>query len=187
VPAEPAIPAALLERLGLAEAPVRGTVVDLAAARQAQALRQTASSRPSPLGRNPFLKIAAQVAIIAGLGVSLAVLGVPGQQVPGSASYSGPDAGPDSGPDPAADYRVLGAAPDLAAPEANALVKFAPGIAAGEADRIAAAAGLRLLGAPSAAGAWKAAVVPGRRDAVLEALRADRRVELAEPIDGGTP
>ena len=86
-----------------------------------------------------------------------------------------------------ADYRALGSAPDAAAQEANALVKFAPGLGAGDAQRIAAAGGVRLVGAPNAAGAWKAAVAPGRRAAVLDALRSDPKVLLAEPVDGATP
>jgi hypothetical protein len=180
VPVEPEIPAALLARLGLAEAPVRAEpmradVVDFAAARQQraqqQAARQPVPESTSRFGRSAFLKVAAQVAIIAGVGLSVAVFNMPGQK-----------AG-----EPSAEYRTLSSAPDTTAHEANALVRFAPGIAASDAQRIAGAAGVRLVGTPNAAGAWKAVVAPGRRTAVLDALRADQRVSLAEPIDGGTP
>ena len=176
VPAEPEIPAALLARLGLersdlAEGPSRGGVVDLAAVRRERASRLAVPTSPSRFGRSAFLKVAAQVAVVAGIGLSVAVFNLPGQK-----------AG-----DPAADYRALGSAPDAAAQEANALVKFAPGLGAGDAQRIAAAGGVRLVGAPNAAGAWKAAVAPGRRAAVLDALRSDPKVLLAEPVDGATP
>ncbi|MFM9934897.1 MAG: hypothetical protein ACKVOL_01720 [Novosphingobium sp.] len=175
VPTEPEITAALLERLGLADAPTQCTVIDFAAAKQARGSRPVsgleASTGPSRFGRAAFLKVAAQVAIIAGLGLSVAVFTVPGQKAA----------------EPAADYRVLGFVPDAAARKANALVKFVPGLAPAEAARIAAAAGVQLVGAPNAAGAWKAVAAPGRREAVLEALRADRRVSLAEPIDQAVP
>jgi len=176
VPAEPDIPAALLarlglERLGLAEAPASSAVVDLAAVRRERASRLAEPAPLSRFGRSAFLKVAAQVAIVAGIGLSVAVFNLPGQK-----------AG-----DPAADYRALGSAPDAAAQEANALVKFAPGLGAADAQRIAATAGVRLVGTPNAAGAWKAVVTPGRRDAVLDALRADPQVLLAEPVDGATP
>ena len=181
VPAEPEIPAALLARLGLAEmgladAPAQSEVVDLAAAREQRASRLAAPASParfgpSRFGQSAFLKVAAQVAIIAGVGLSVAVFNMPGQKTGESA----------------ADYRTLSSAPEAAAHKANALVKFAPGIAAADAQRIAGAAGVRLVGTPNAAGAWKAVVAPGRSMAVLDALRADQRVSLAEPIDGGTP
>lgn len=175
VPADPEIPAALLERLGLADAPVPGTVIDFAAAKQARSSRHVSGievdTGPSRFGRVAFLKVAAQVAIIAGLGVSVAVFTVPEQKTA----------------DPAADYRALGSSPNAASREANALVKFAPGLAPGEAARVAAAAGLQLVGAPNAAGAWKAIIAPGRREAVLDTLRADRRVTMAEPIDQAAP
>jgi negative regulator of sigma E activity len=169
VPAEPEIPAALLERLGLApDAPAGASVVDIADARQARAARNAAAPVPARQGRGAFFRIAAQVALIAGLGLAVVVISRPGER----AAY------------PAADFGALGTAPDAAAREANALVKFAPGVAADEAGRIAGASGLRLLGKPNAAGAWKAAIAPGRRAAALAALRGDGRVMMAEPIDG---
>ena len=175
VPAEPDIPAALLQRLGLAEAARGATVVDIAAARQARANRQAALASPSRFGRDAFVKVAAQVAIIAGAGLVVAVFNLPGRH-PATGSSG-----------PAAEYRALGSAPDAAASAVNALVKFAPGVATGEAQQIAQAAGVRLIGTPNAAGAWKAMVAPGRRDAVLGALRTDQRVALAEPVDGAAP
>ena len=130
----------------------------------------------SSFGRNPFWKIAAQVAIIAGLGLAAAVFTMPGQQAL----------------DPAADYRTLSSAPVVAAGKANVLIKFSEGLASADANRISAEAGLQLVGVPNAAGAWKAVAAPARRDAVLDTLRADPHVAMAEPIDGepngrGTP
>jgi len=170
VPEEPEIPAALLARLGLAEPPVSAAVVDIAAARQVRAARQ-ATVAPLRIGRPIYFKVAAQVAVIAVAGLAVALFAVPGQRAD----------------DPAAEYRVLGSAAAPAAPKANALIKFAPGLAKGDETRIAASVGLSLIGGPNAAGAWKADVAPGRRDAVLQALRADARVVMAEPIDEATP
>ncbi|WP_298193808.1 hypothetical protein [Novosphingobium sp.] len=165
VPAEEAVPPALLERLGLAPAG-EAKVVSLADARAARA--QPAVARRSG---GVLLRMAAQLALVAGVGLAVLVLARPAERVQ----------------DPAAAYRALGTSPGAAARSANALIRFAPGIAASEADRIARGAGIRLIGEPNAAGAWKAVVEPGRRAASLEALRADTRVMMAEPIDGKTP
>lgn len=165
VPAEEAVPDALLQRLGLASAG-DSTVVSLADVRAAR-------TQPSPARRTggAMLRMAAQLALVAGVGLAVLVLARPGDRVQ----------------DPAAAYRALGSAPSAEARSANALIRFAPGIAATEADRIAQGAGIRLIGEPNAAGAWRAVVEPGRRAASLEALRADTRVIMAEPIDGNTP
>jgi len=169
VPAEPEIPAALLQRLGLAPAvPTGASIVDIADARQARAARNAAARSPVQNGRGAFLRMAAQVALIAGLGLAVVVVSRPGERAD----------------DPAGDYRALSNAPEVATPESNVLVKFAPGVDAGLATRIATTSGLTLIGKPNAAGAWKAAVVPGRRAAALEALHGDSRVVMAEPIDG---
>lgn len=171
VPEEPEIPAVLLERLGLSEPRPGATIVDLTTARQERAARQAVSAAPSRFGRSAFMKMAAQVALIAGVGLAVAVIAVPGQR----------------SEDPSAEYRVLGSPAEPAARDANVLIKFSPGLAAGEERRIAADAGLRLIGAPSSTGAWKAAIAPVRRDAVLQALRTDQRIMMAEPIDKATP
>jgi negative regulator of sigma E activity len=168
VPTEDSIPDALLARLGLAPAPAgSAVVVDLAAARQERAVR----AAPAVRAGGGWRRLAAQLALVAGVGLAVAVLSRPAEQAA----------------DPAAQYRALGAAPAAASREANALVKFAPGVAADEAGRIAGAAGARLFGAPNAAGAWKAVVAPSHRDAALGALRGDSRVVMAEPIDGAAP
>ncbi|MFC3175504.1 anti-sigma factor family protein [Novosphingobium bradum] len=187
VPAEDeAIPAELLARLGLAPAAPVGEagaepaglasaaegaaeVIDLASVRAARAARAPARSAPRLAGLG---RIAAQLLLVFGLGLGI-VLAV-GQHRE------------TAGPDAAASYRVLG--DDAAAPAAaNALVRFAPGIDALEAQVLARRAGAVLVGPPSAAGTARAAIDPARRDAVLARLRAAPGVVLAEPLDSGAP
>ena len=161
VPAEEGVPDALLQRLGLA--PAAGKVVDIAAVR---AVRAEAAA-PAPRAHT-YWRMAAQLALVAGLGLAVFAAVRPG--------------GGEG--DPVAQYRALGAAPDADAGPVNALVKFRDGVGAEEASRLARGAGLRLIGSPNASGTWKAAVEPARRSASLDALRADPHVVLAEPIDG---
>jgi hypothetical protein len=66
----------------------------------------------------------------------------------------------------------------------NAIVMFASGIDAGEARMLVTPSGARLVGKPSGTGAWRLAIDPARRDAVLKSLRATPGVTMAEPIDG---
>ena len=173
VPAEPEIPADLLERLGLAPVPsglaAGAGVIDRAAAREERAAGRAATA-PAPGARGGFLRMAAQLALVAGVGLAVVVVSRPTDRIEG----------------PEAEYRALGSAPDAAAREANAMVKFAPGVAASEAGKIAAAAGVKLLGSPNQAGAWKAIVAPGRRTEALDALRSQPRVLMAEPLDGAS-
>ena len=174
VPEEP-VPAELLARLGLAPAAApadSARVINLAAVRSERAA-VGALGRPSAL-RSGLWRIAAQVLLVvgAGLGVTLAL-------VPG-----GPG-GKDSAP-----YRTLSDQARVrpsGAETVNGVVMFAPGTDAATARALAARAGITLVGTPNTTGVWKAAIEPGRRDAVLAALRQDRRVTLAEPIDGVSP
>lgn len=171
VPAEEAIPPELLERLGLSGVATADKVVNLAAARKERGRRAEArAARTAPVGRNGLWRIAAQVALVAGLGASLALWNASSNTRQGDASY-----------------RTLSDAAQPAALRANAMVVFAPGVDAAGARAIAAGAGARLIGEPNAAGAWKLALAPARRDAVLAALRADDRVTLAEAMDGQVP
>jgi len=168
VPADEAIPAALLERLGLADVAEAPKVVSLAEAREARArAAQGGSVLP---GTSRFWRIAAQVAIVAGLGLGLAVWN-----------------GPARSPQDQAAYRTLSNASAPSAVRTNGIVVFAPGIGADKARAIAATAGARLVGEPNAAGAWKLSAASGRRDAVLAALRADKSVVMAEAVDGEQP
>lgn len=167
VPAEDEIPPALVERLGLAPQPAAPRTAQILSLDEVRA-RRRAPAR-GPVGQ-PRWQIAAQVALVLGLGVSLAM---------GNGSTG-------SGPSSPASYRALGhaAPPGAALPAVNALVVFAPGTDLAAARAIAGRAGARLVGEPNEAGAWKLAVSPVRRDAVLQALRADPAVTMAEPVDG---
>ncbi len=53
-----------------------------------------------------------------------------------------------------------------------------------QAQRIVAAAGARIVGAPTETGAFKLAIAPGRQDAVLRTLEENASVVMAEPIGG---
>jgi hypothetical protein len=66
----------------------------------------------------------------------------------------------------------------------NVIVMFASGIDASQARALVMPSGARIVGAPSATGAWRLAIEPARRDAVLKTLRATPGVTMAEPLDG---
>lgn len=167
IPLEEALPAELMARLGLdALAADRSNVVDLTAARAARVVMA-----PAPLARVPVFasrawRIAAQVVIVLGIGITAGqwILTPQGQSSEAS-------------------YRALSDAPG-AESSANALVMFADGTDATEAKALASRAGARIVGTQTEAGAWKLAVDPARRDAVLEHLRTMPQVGMAEPIEG---
>ncbi|MDF8331750.1 hypothetical protein [Novosphingobium cyanobacteriorum] len=162
VPQEDELPAGLLARLGLADAPAQesSNVVSLASARDARV------AKPVAAPANRLWRIAAQVALVGGVGLTLATFAVP------------------HGPKPdEADYRALSNASRSAPADVNALVVFAPGTDEARARALSGKVGARLVGAPNDAGAWKLAIDPARRDAVLAGLRADPQVTMAEPVD----
>ncbi len=172
IPEEDTVPQALLERLGLAEARADDKVVSLADARLARQASAPAPVLPGRTGRHGFGRIAAQLLLVGGIGVALAVWGTR----------------PADGPD--ATYRALSDAPaagDAAASAVNALVLFEPGTSPLQAQRIVAAAGARIVGAPTETGAFKLAIAPGRQDAVLRTLEENASVVMAEPIGGDRP
>ena len=84
---------------------------------------------------------------------------------------------------PAADapYHALGSA----APEAsaNGIVMFDSATSAATARALLISAGATPVSGPSTAGAWRVAVAPAQRDAVLTQLRARPDVTMAAPID----
>lgn len=102
--------------------------------------------------------LAAQVLVIAGLGAVLI------------------------GRQPAADYRVLGAAQD-AAPRANLLVMFQPGVSEPQLRAILRGQEAQVVGGPTETGAWLLRVAPGRIQAAAEALRHDPAVRMAESLE----
>ncbi len=166
VPLEQALPAELMARLGLSDAPAAtDNVVSLAAVRAARV--ETAAAAPArPVFGSRSWRIAAQVALVLGIGVTA------GQWI-----LSPQDRAPDGR------YQTLGDASGTGTP-ANAVVKFGRATTAREAVLIASRAGARVIGAPTEAGAWRLSVDPAHRDAVLEKLRAMPQVNMAEPIDG---
>ena len=182
VPEEETIPPELLARLGLAQpeaasAAPAAQVIDLAAARAARPAPAPASAPArAPAPRAWFTgmgRIAAQLVLISGLGLGVML----------ALGHDRQPATPGAPTEASADYRVLGDA-SRAAPAANALVRFAPGIDAAQAAALARTAGASMVGAPSAAGTARLAIAPARRDAVLARLRATPGVILAEPLDG---
>lgn len=76
-------------------------------------------------------------------------------------------------------YRALGSAP-AAAPDV--LVVFKPEASVQDVQRLLKGSGARLVGGPTATGAWLLDVDLAQRPALLAALRADPAVELAEVL-----
>ena len=183
VPEEP-VPAELLARLGLAAAAepapaasASAEVIELAVAREARKARVAAAAPASrlvpPGGQGRFARIAAQVLLVAGIGLGVALLrGIGGPPTPG--------------PVVEAPYRVLG--DESSAPAAaNAIARFAPGTPRSQVAAAVRAAGGTLAGDPGDTGVVRLAVDPVRRDAVLARLRAEPGVVLAEPLDQVRP
>jgi len=79
-------------------------------------------------------------------------------------------------------YRTLGSA---AAPvSANVIAMFRADTSEAEMRIMLGRAGASIVRGPTAAGAYLLHVEPKRRRAALTKLRADRQVQMAEPIDG---
>lgn len=76
-------------------------------------------------------------------------------------------------------YRALGSAP---AATPDVLVVFKPGASVQDMQRLLKSSGAQLVGGPTATGAWLLDVEPGRRAALVRALRNDPAVELAEAL-----
>jgi len=78
-------------------------------------------------------------------------------------------------------YRLLGS--DTSAPQGNAIVLFSPDTAERDLRAALEQAGARLVGGPTASGAYIVQVPEQDRAAALEGLRALPQVTLAEPVD----
>jgi hypothetical protein len=76
-------------------------------------------------------------------------------------------------------YQALGSEP---ASVPDLLVVFRPDASVRQVQRLLQDSGARLVGGPTATGAWLLDVAPEQRPALLVALRADPAVELAEPL-----
>lgn len=144
----------LLARLGLAE-PSGTEVIDLGAVRAERANRASRSRWTVP-GR----RLAASIAVVALVGV---------------ATVTWVDRQPGRTNDGA--YTAL--SDRTQAPRADALVVLRDGA---DAAAIVGAAGGKLVGERTSAGAWRVAAQPGQGATLLARLRADERVLMAEPI-----
>lgn len=167
VPEEAALPPALLDRLGLGRPDGAGaSVIHL---KEVRAANDAAAKRPAGrVAGHRAWRIAAQLALVGALGVALAVWQAPGDRADRAQFRTLSDAARPSGP-------------------VNAIVMFAPGVDADTARTIAKGAGVSLIGKPNEAGMWKLSVPMGRRAAVLEMLRSNAKVSLAEPVDAKEP
>lgn len=87
-------------------------------------------------------------------------------------------------PSPPAGYRTLNA--PAARVAGNILVLFRPDTSEAELRSTIVHAGARLVGGPTAAGAYVLDVDPGRREAATAELRAQPIVMMAQPIDAGS-
>jgi hypothetical protein len=143
-------------------------VIPLAEARAARA----AATRVPFYRRPGFQRFAAQVLLVVGIGTGVVLF-----------SDRAPHRAPAT---PEAQYRVLG---DAAQPAegANAIVRFAPGADTAPALAVARAAGADVVTAPGEGGMARLSIAPSRRNAVLERLRAQPGVVMAEPLDGARP
>lgn len=86
---------------------------------------------------------------------------------------------------PAAGYHVLSAASQAQA--GNIVVVFRPEATERRIREILTGSEARLVDGPTAADGYVLRVAPERRTAALTALKAEREVVLAEPIDPATP
>ena len=80
------------------------------------------------------------------------------------------------------DYRALGSAP--APQSANVIAMFRGDTTEAQLRALLQDNGATLIGGPTAADAYLLHVSPQSREAVLQRLRADSHVEMAQPIDG---
>ena len=83
---------------------------------------------------------------------------------------------------PTEDYRLLASASAQPA-KGNAIVLFAPEMTARDLRAALDAAGARIVGGPTASGAFVLQVDQATRTEVLAKLRGSKQVVLAEPID----
>jgi anti-sigma factor RsiW len=81
-------------------------------------------------------------------------------------------------------YRTLGAS-DAAAARGALVVVFDPATPESELRRILRAAGAQIVDGPTRTNAYVLDVPPAQRTQALAALRGERRVVLAERLDGG--
>lgn len=165
VPLDETIPTELLERLGLGRGNPQGNVIAFAPRRASPSTLVPAME--DRFRRSGIWQIAAQVAMIACVGLVGALWLVPASREPENS------------------YRALSASssPSIASP--TAIVLFDDDVTAAEARLIVERLGASIAGEQNAAGAWPLLVKPANREVILGALRQREDVLVAEPIDGG--
>jgi hypothetical protein len=109
--------------------------------------------------------MAAQLIVIAGLGAALAVQSMREPQV----------------------YRLMGAAPVENAAEAHMIVVFHPSMTEGALRNALAVTSARVVDGPTEANAWLLRVPAASLPQALAAMRANKHVQMAEPLQTGTP
>ncbi|MCB2079332.1 MAG: hypothetical protein KDE55_16750 [Novosphingobium sp.] len=167
IPLDETVPDDLLDRLGLQHSSVPDNVIALVS--HGKIVGVSAPDRRHRSVRLVDWRIAAQVALVACLGVAGAVWLSPASDKP-EASYRALSAdGVSSGIDD----------------NASALVLFDDTVNAEAARQIAESLGARFSGDQTASGAWMLLVDPEKKDYVLETLRQRDDVIVAEAINGG--
>jgi len=170
IPLDDQVPDELLARLGLPAARLApDNVVSLADARASRLGGET----PTPPRFWQSLtsgRLAAQWVLLLGLGLS-------GVLYLSNPTQFGPQA----------DYHALGDATRAGelVQQPNAVAMFAPGTDQLRIRALLSNAGVRVIGQPSAEGVWKLSAPVEKRDAILQQLRNDPAVVMAQPLDGG--
>lgn len=164
VPLDDAVPPVLMERLGLRQAAAADNVVPFRS--RASDDRPATSTGASPGRRFATWQIAAQIALVACVGIV------------GVAWFS------PATKEPEAAYRALSASGSQPGTAPAALVIFDEAVDAQEASLIARSVGAEIAGEQTATGAWPLSLDPAEREDVLARLRLRDDVVLAEPMDG---
>lgn len=167
VPLDEDLPPAFLDRLGLGEKAQSAVVLPLVQPRPEQAPQQQASSATATRRRFGGWQMAAQIALVACLGIAGAIWLAP------------------SGNQPEGQYRALSASPAGSAMQPSIVVLFEDSVDSTLARSIAEDVGAEIAGEPTSTGAWPLRVNPAELDRVIQDLRRRNDVVLAEPIGGG--
>lgn len=168
VPLDDAVPVELLERLGLGQAPAETNVLPLAFSRPHRRSSAKVTAGGPGTGNRRWWKAAAQVALVACLGLA-------------GAAWLGSADG-----DRAAPYRTLSApAASQVGGDPSAIVLFDESVSEAQARTIIRSAGATIAGERTASGAWPIGLDPAESEDILTELRKSEEVLLAESIEGG--
>lgn len=84
-------------------------------------------------------------------------------------------------------YRLLGAVPAENAAEAHMIVVFHPSMTEGQLRNALAVTSARVVDGPTEANAWLLKVPAASLQQALAAMRANKAVQMAEPLQNGSP